>query len=198
MNSSIAPPPTGGNGKYVAVLLLLLGGMAALLYWKFGSGEPQKPVALSMLDAAAGLPTSHIDDDVPPPPPMPEAGPDTGPVKAASTGGGPPVSQCAAPQCAGKATPDLESALAFRAKQAHRCYDTALAQDPTLKGRVGITVRVASSGQVCSANVATNELGGSTVAQCVANMFRQAGHFPPPAGGCVDATVPISFVPSGH
>lgn len=198
MSSSITPPPTGGgNAKYAAVVVLLLGGMIALLVWRScGSAEPQKQVLLAM-DAAPPPTNSHMEDDVPPPPPIPEAGPDTGPVKP-TTGVGTASNACSAAKCTGTSTGDLESALAFRAKQAHRCYDSALANDSTLKGRVGISVRVASNGQVCSAGVASNDMGAPSVAQCVANMFRQSGHFPPPVGGCVDATVPISFVPGGH
>lgn len=198
MSSSITPPPTGGgNAKYVAVVVLLLGGIGALVYFRSrGDTEPQKPIVL-VADASTPINNHRIDDDyVPPPTPIPEAGPDVAQVKVAFTGtvGNP----CTAAKCSGAATPELEGALAFRAKQAHRCYDAALAQDPTLKGRISVSVRVAGNGQVCSANVGMNELSGSTVAQCVANMFRQSGHFPTPTGGCVDATVPISFVPGGH
>ncbi len=198
MSSSITPPPTGGgNAKYVAVVVALIGGMAALLYWKSSSNaDLPKPIVI-MLDAAPPPATSHVEDDVPPPPPIPDAGPDTGPVKA-QTSVGTVVNACAAAKCSGASTSELETALAFRAKQAHRCYDAALANDSTLKGRVGISVRVASTGQVCSATVASNEMGSPSVAACVANMFRQSGHFPAPTGGCVDATVPISFVPGGH
>ena len=198
MSSSITPPPTGGgNAKYAVVLVVLVGGMAALLAWRTcGSTEGPKTVALTF-DAAPPPTLSHVEDDVPPPPVMPEAGPDTGPVKT-PTGVGTVVNACGATKCNGTSTGDLESALAFRAKQAHRCYDSALANDSTLKGHVGISVRVAHNGQVCSAGVASNDMGSTSVAQCVANMFRQSGHFPPPAGGCVDATVPISFVPGAH
>ena len=37
-------------------------------------------------------------------------------------------------------------------------------------------------------------LGDGTIASCVVQMFR-AGTFPPPQGGCVDAAVPMNFVP---
>jgi hypothetical protein len=199
MSSSITPPPTGGgNGKYVAIVVVLLGGMGALLYWKMSSSpDVQKPLVVTV-DAAPPPTFSHVDDEVPPPPIIPDAGPDTGPVRN-TTNTGTAYNACASTaKCNGTATGDLESALAFRAKQAHRCYDSALANDSTLKGRVGISVRVASNGQVCSASVASNDMGSASVGSCVANMFRQSGHFPPPAGGCVDATVPISFVPGGH
>ena len=199
MSSSITPPPTGGgNAKYAAVLVVLLGGIGAMLAWRTcRSTEVPTPVVLTM-DAAPPPTLSHVEDDVPPPQAMPDAGPDTGPIKTTTGGVGTVVNACGATKCNGTSTGDLESALAFRAKQAHRCYDSALANDSTLKGHVGISVRVANNGQVCSAGVASNDMGSASVAQCVANMFRQSGHFPPPVGGCVDATVPISFVPGGH
>jgi outer membrane biosynthesis protein TonB len=90
---------------------------------------------------------------------------------------------------------ELESALAFRAKTAHKCYDDALAQDSSLKGTVKINVRVAANGNVCSANVASSDLTNPSVANCIASRFRQAGHFPAPNGGCLDVNIPISLMP---
>ena len=195
--SSRAPAgvPPSGNGKYIAIVGLLVAGLVAVVALRFCGKNDQQvaPKPLSTIDAA---PISHNnpDDNVPPPPPIETAQPDTGPTKVTSMGGG---DVCAVKSCTGNASSDLEAALAFRAKQAHRCYDQALAQDNTLKGKIGITVRVASNGQVCRADVANNDMGSVQVAQCVANMFRQSGHFPAPKGGCVDAIVPISFVPGG-
>jgi hypothetical protein len=192
MSSSAPPPPTGGNAKYVVVVVLLLAGIAGLLIWR--STQKPEPVVIHTPDAAAPVPVNtHIEDDVPPPPTIVDAGPQT-PIR---TNTGPAPANCGASKCSGASTPDLESALAFRAKQARRCYESALENDNTLKGKVAINVRVASNGQVCSAGVASNEMGSSGVAQCVANKFRQTGFFPAPKGGCVDATVPISFVPGG-
>jgi hypothetical protein len=193
--SSIAPsPPTGGgNAKYVVVVVLLLLGIAGLLVWR-STQKPPEPVVIHAPDAAAPVPVNtHIEDDVPPPPIIVDAGPPT-PVR---TGTGTAQANCGAPKCNGASTPDLESALAFRAKQSRRCYESALENDTTLKGKVQISVRVASNGQVCSAGVASNDMGTTGVAQCVANKFRQTGYFPAPKGGCVDATVPITFIPGG-
>jgi hypothetical protein len=203
-NSRPAPPssrapagvPPSGNGKYIAVVVLLLVGLVVLLALRFCGPKDQTggPKPIASVDAA---PTPHTnpDDLVPPPPPPEEPPPDSGPTKV-TTGGG-TFDPCGMKTCSGQNTPDLEAGLAFRAKQAHRCYDMALAQDATLKGKIGITVRVAANGQVCRADVASNDMGSPSVAQCVANMFRQSAHFAPPKGGCIDATIPISFVPGG-
>ncbi len=194
--SSNAPAgiPPAGNAKYVVVVVALIAGIVALLAFKKCSsgGDATRPMAY--IDAAP-TPHDNPDDKLPPPPPVDEPV-DSGPAQkqVVNTAAGDP---CAVKSCNGTTTPDLESALAFRAKQAHRCYDQALAQDSTLKGKIGISVRVAFGGQVCRADIASNDMGSPQVAQCVANMFRQSGHFPPPKGGCVDATVPISFISGG-
>jgi hypothetical protein len=193
MSSITPPPPTGGgNAKYVVVVVLLLLGIAGLLIWR-STQKPQEPIVIHAPDAAAPVPVNtHVEDDVPPPPPIVDAGPQT-PVRNNGVGS---VANCG-PKCSGASTPDLESALAFRAKQSRRCYESALETDNTLKGKVQISVRVASNGQVCSAGVASSDMGSTGVAQCVANKFRQTGYFPAPKGGCVDATVPITFIPGG-
>jgi hypothetical protein len=41
-------------------------------------------------------------------------------------------------------------------------------------------------------------MGSPGVGQCAANIFRSAGSYPAPRGGCVDAMVPMSFVPQGQ
>jgi hypothetical protein len=195
MSTSVVPPPAGGNGKYIAVVVVL-GALVAILLFKTCGGEkpvPVPPVASVAIVPSAG-PVLRIDD-IPLPVDVPDAAVEQ--VKhPTSTNNG--MAGCDAKSCRGGTTPDLESALAFRAKQAHRCYDTALAQDNSLQGKVSISVRIAPNGNVCSAGVASNDMASAGVGQCVANMFRQSGHFPIPKGGCVDANVPISFVPGGR
>jgi len=192
--SSIAPPPTGGgNAKYIVVAVLLIAGMGGLIYWRSTSAPPTT-VTIHPPDASAPVVVNpHLDDDVPPPPPIVDAGPE---IKQ-RVANGTPGANCGMAKCSGSVSPDLESALAFRAKQAHACYDQALANDASLKGRVSISLRVASNGQVCSASVAKNEMGSPSVAQCVANKFRQTGFFPAPRCGCIDVAVPLNFVPGG-
>jgi hypothetical protein len=187
------PPvlPSSGNTKYIVVVVLLVVGIAALLAWRSCANQApvtQTPIP-SMYDAA---PTPHDESDLVPPPlppetPQPEAG-----VKYVYVG-----DPCNVKSCSGKMTDELETALGFRGKQAHRCYDQALGQDPTLKGHVGIRVRVASNGRVCSANVTSNDMGTPAVAQCVAGTFARTGSVPAPKNGCVDVELPINFVPGG-
>jgi hypothetical protein len=193
--SSLRPPTEGGgSGKYVAIVALLGVGLIGLIVWKQFGGDPA-PVATAPSTTPSAIPPPPLpkEDDIPPPPPVEDSGPETGPPK--STGGPSNWASCDQKVCSGKPTGELESALAFRAKTGHRCYDEALAQDSTLKGSVKISVRVAANGNLCSANVAANDLGNPSVANCIANRFRQAGHFPAPSGGCLDLEVPIALMP---
>ena len=183
--------PPSGNAKYIVIVLLLFLGIGGLLIFKAGQKPPtEQPPIVSTYDAA---PISHQEDFVPPPPPPEEAVPDSGqatrPMQAADP--------CNVKSCSGTVTPELENAIAFRAKQARRCYDAALAQDSELHGRVGLRLRVASNGSVCAADVATNDMGTDSVARCAAQTFRTARSLPSPKGNCVDLNVPLSFVPGG-
>jgi len=168
-----------GNGKFVALAVLLLGAIGAVIAWKTCQ-KPPDPIVLAPPDAGPPpRPSKNIDDDIPPPPPVEDAGNDAGKkVNIVFTG-----NQCDAKKCTGTTGTDVEAALSFRAKQAHRCYDNALAQDPTLRGKVSIAVRIGSNGQACSAGVASNELSSApSVANCVVGYFRGQA-FPAPKGG---------------
>lgn len=185
-------PPTNNNGKMVVVLLLLGVGIAGLFALKSCTAEPP-PNPTPVASASVPSPSATlVVDDLPLPPVVEDAAVATTKATASS------FNPCEVKSCNGATTPELESALAFRAKQAHRCYDSALANDSTLQGKMELQLRVASNGNVCAADVTHNDMGTSSVASCVQNWFRAAGHFPSPRGGCVDAKVPISFVPGGH
>jgi len=199
-HSSVAPAGVpGGNGKYIIVAVLLLLGIGALVLWKFVLNKPEQQATLTAPSGSLGAPSitaptnPKLDDVPPPPPPLPEAGP----VEAGTKPQGGVVvgsSGCDA-KCTGAQPPDLASALQGRAAQARRCYNSALAQDSSLKGRVTIAVKISPSGSVCSASVAQTDM--PAVGACVAGVFR-GGTFPAPRGGCVDAIVPMNFVPAGQ
>jgi hypothetical protein len=101
----------------------------------------------------------------------------------------------AAEICSGTVGAELSSALAFRAKTAHKCYDEALGQDSTLKGQVVINVRVSNNGTICSAGVQSSDLANPSVAACIANRFRQGARLPSPTGGCAEVNVPMRLLP---
>ena len=193
-------PPAGvpsGNGKYIAVALLLLALIGGATIWKLTQKPAEPPPPLALLDASAPSPSTFTgrnpDDDIGLPPPIVDAG-STKPTTNTQVASG--ANQCDAKKCNGRSTSELETALNFRVRQAHRCYDNALGQDPTLRGKITIAVRVGSNGSSCpnGVSIASNEMGSQTVAQCVAGYFRGA-NFSAPQGGCADINIPINFVP---
>jgi hypothetical protein len=196
--ASKAPQPSMGpagvppsNTKYIVIAVLLLLLIGAVIVWQVTKKPPEPPPPVFDAGVPSAIPSGrNPDDDVPPPPPVEDAGPDAG-KKIIYTHAD---NQCDAKKCTGSASGELETMLAFRVKQSHRCYDQALAQDATLKGKMSVAVRVGANGQVCNAGVASNEMGSPTVANCVVNYFRGA-NFPPPKGGCADINIPINFVP---
>jgi hypothetical protein len=186
--------PSGGNGKYVAIIAALVVVVGGMIAFKVLS-KPEAPAVINALpEAGAPLaPSSQrlAEEDIPPPPPVEDAGSEDAGKKTVATSASNP---CEAKTCGGSDTTELNNALSFRTKQAHRCYDQALAQDSTLRGKLTISVRVGSNGQACSASVASNEMGSPSVANCVLGYFR-GQNFPAPKGGCADINIPINFVP---
>jgi hypothetical protein len=185
--------PPSGNAKYVAIAVLLVGAIIAAVAWKMCQTPPAPPPP-PVADAAPPPKPSgrNPDDDIPLPPPVEDAGPDGG---KKVTQVWKPDNQCGVPRCTGSSSPELEQALAMRAKQARKpCYDRALEQDQTLRGKVVLSVRVGAMGTTCSASVASNELSNPNVAACAAGLFREVT-FPAPRGGCADVHIPINFVP---
>ncbi len=96
--------------------------------------------------------------------------------------------------CKGTASAALQSALRGRAGQSRGCYERGLRQNALLQGKITVAIRIGPTGQVCSASIASNSVGDPGVASCVVGMFR-SGTFPAPQGGCVDAAVPMNFIP---
>ena len=185
--------PESGNAKYAIVAVVLLLGAGGLYAWRSASSRVEPAPVPSAPVADSTAPTNPKLEDIPPPAPVeevPEAGPPPKVVYVPSGG-------CDS-KCVGKAPPELEQALQVRGSQARRCYNTALAQDSSLKGHVTIAVKIGSNGNLCSANVLANDMGSATVAACAANIFRANSSYPAPHGGCLDANIPLAFVPQGQ
>jgi outer membrane biosynthesis protein TonB len=194
-------PQSGGNTKYALVAVVLLLGVGGIFAWRSLTNRdetPAPPPPVPSTVASLAPPPNPKLDDIPPPPPAeekPEAGVGGGSGGhggVAAVGGG----GCDG-TCSGKATAELGAALQARGNQARRCYNSALASDSSLRGHVTIAVKVGPTGNVCSASVAGNDMGSPGVANCAANILRNAS-YPAPKGGCVVATVPLSFVPMGQ
>lgn len=169
--------------------MLLLG--AGLIY--FRSREAPEPTATTAAPAVSSAePVFEAPPPPPPPPPEPTASADPILEKPIKRGG---QVGCAGP-CEGSEPPGFQGQLAAKATLARGCYERALRQNPTLQGRMRVSVRVGTTGAVCSAAVSQNELGDAGVASCVAQIFRSAT-FSAPQGGCIEAQVPIKFAPKG-
>jgi hypothetical protein len=172
-----------------------VGGIVVYKMTKKDDQVSQIPSILQVVDAGPPAPTKH-DLDIPPVEVVDT--PDAGKPKPQGVAGTyTPSNGCEVKTCNGRNTPDLDAALQMRARASKRCYNKALESDNTLQGKMSIAVRIGSNGADCSANIASNELGNASVAACVANTFRSVS-FPAPAGGCVEATVPMNFVQQGH
>jgi hypothetical protein len=198
MNAPSSRPPagvpdSGGNAKYAIVAILLLLAAGGIFAWRNFTNRNETPAPMPTMSVAqsATPPPNPKLDDVPLPPP-PEEKPEAGPPKIVYVQAG----GCDA-TCKGAATPELEQAIKVRGMQARRCYNQALASDSSLKGHVTVAVKIGPAGNVCSASVAANDMASPGVANCAANIFRSAGGYPAPRGGCIDANVPLSFVPQG-
>jgi hypothetical protein len=168
-------------------MLLLIGG---LVVWKLG-GEEKTAAAPPEPTVAAGTP---IPDQVLPPPP-PVASADAGPAPEPTKKVAVQSTFCATcGRCTGTAAPNFQSIVRGRAGAAQRCYEKALSQQDQLQGKLSVNLCVGVGGGVCSASIASDSLGSPLVSQCVLNIFR-ATTFPSPKNGCVDAQVPLNFVP---
>jgi hypothetical protein len=192
-------PPAGipdkGNTKYALLALLMVAGIGGLFFWRSSQNKPAaaKPLPVAMPSAAPS--TNPKLDDIPMPPPVEEVEEQPQPKTVRYVGGAAPTG-CDG-TCKGSPSSELEQALQVRASQARRCYNQALAQDSTLKGHVTVAVRIGPTGNMCTSAVASNDMGSPLVANCAANVFRNVQGYPAPHGGCVDAKVPLAFVPAG-
>jgi outer membrane biosynthesis protein TonB len=192
--SAPPPPPKSNNGPFIAAAILMLLLMGGLVYWKLGGDEPKPAPAPPPV---ASAPKEALPDQVippPPPPPPPEVDAGAAPTAKKVTGGGTGTGCPTCGKCTGEAAPSFSATLRARANQAQRCYEKALAQQEQLQGKLTVNLCVGVGGQVCSASISNDSLGSPLVSQCVANIYR-ATTFPSPKNGCVDAQVPLNFVP---
>lgn len=192
-------PTTSGGPLYIAAAAVLLAAIGGVVFWKTrDTNEPKEPPPAPSIAAPApsAAPPPTILDSIPPPPPVEEvAEPTPEPSKAAPGAKGPGYDPCAGP-CKGSASPGLTQALSARAASSRSCYERALQTNEGLQGKLVVQVRVDPTGRVCSSKLAEDGIGSQTVSSCVLGTFRGA-KLPPPAGGCLDVNVPMSFVSRG-
>lgn len=193
MSGSTVPlPPRSSNASFVALGVVMLLAIGGLLYWKTSGDDEPELVEHAATPARTEKQAPLLDAAPPPPPPEEEAEPDktAAPVAAAKSPAG--SSGCSG-SCEGTLGPEGESALRAKGGQARGCYNRALRQNSALSGKMSLSLRIGTSGNVCSLKITEDTLGDPEVTSCVTQMFR-AGKFPAPQGGCVDANVPLNFV----
>ena len=197
---SPSPPESRGRGTKRAIIIagVTLVALGAALMPVFSSKPAPEP-APAAAPVSTAKPASQLAEPPPPPPPEPEpepaavAAPEAKPAEAPKSGPKKPKG-CDVEECKGNAGVEIHGALRAKAGQVRGCYERALAQNAGLQGKVEVDVRIAPSGEVCSASIAKETLGDPAVLSCVLQRFR-SGQFPKPAGGCIDTRVPINFVP---
>lgn len=184
-------PTSGGGGWYIAGIVVLVLLIAGLVWWKLSRPQPvAPPPVVQSVTAVDTTPPPMLD--IPMPPAL-DAAVDAEPDAQPRTTG--PVENFCAGPCTGDAPAALQSALSGAGAASRGCYERALRNDPTLAGRIVVSVRVASNGNVCGASLSQNTLGSPGVGECVLGLFR-GKRFPGATGGkCVDVNVPLSFTP---
>ncbi|HEX6273928.1 MAG TPA: AgmX/PglI C-terminal domain-containing protein [Polyangiaceae bacterium] len=194
MTTSTPPPPKSSNRPFIVAMLVMVVVVAALVVYKCSSSD-EKPTQQPP-ETVTNAPTVAIPDQIVPPPPPP-------PTASAEDAGATPGTKKPAVQstfcqtcgsCTGTAAPNFQSVVRGRAGAAQRCYEKALSQQDSLQGKLTVNLCVGVGGGVCGASVASDSLGSPLVSQCVLNLFRSTV-FPSPKNGCVDAQVPLNFVP---
>lgn len=78
-----------------------------------------------------------------------------------------------------------------------RCYETQLRNDPTLSGRVSVSMTIQESGSVTNVRATENSTGSDEVASCVVRVISGFRFTPGPEGGSVTYSFPFVFEPSG-
>lgn len=192
MSTSAPPPKTSSTKPFVIAVLLMLLLMGGLIYLKISGDEDSKPTATPV--PSAGLAEPAVDQVIPPPPPPPPAASSSPAVvtKKAPAKSDTGCSTCN--NCQGTEPNGFRGALSGRAALAQRCYEKALGTQEQLTGKLTVGLCVGVGGQVCSAGIEKDTLGSPLVSQCVLNIYR-ATTFPSPKNGCVQAQVPLNFVP---
>jgi hypothetical protein len=196
-SSAPPPPPKHSNGPFIGAVIVMLLLMGGLVFWKLGGSEDKGTRAPAPLTSVAQAPA--VDQVVPPPPAPPpppaasaDAGAPGGAKKTIAGSGGTGCPTCG--NCTGEPAPSFQAVLRTRAGQAQHCYEKALAQQESLQGRMTVNLCVGVGGAVCSASVSNDSLGSPMVSQCVTNIYK-ATTFPSPKNGCVEARVPLNFLP---
>ena len=158
------------------------------------AAESRPPHAVADTPASVGLPSGPT-----PPPPKPPPDPHVHPP-VTSDGRGideelqPVTAKLPACKgaCKGTLGSELQAALVAIARRGRHCYAVATLGDPSLAGTLSVEVKVAPSGDICSARVHAGTLKSRAVTGCLEKLFREQ-HGLPGADGCVQVKIPMRF-----
>jgi hypothetical protein len=75
------------------------------------------------------------------------------------------------------------------------CYESALAKDPRMEGRLTVRFVIDAEGRVTNPGIPENSLPDCDAVRCVRDHFRPLT-FPKPEGGIVTVLYPIRFAPN--
>ena len=89
--------------------------------------------------------------------------------------------------------PDVERVLAGARGRMRHCYQKGLDSDPTMRGKVALTVRVAPNGEVMTADVTMNQGLSSVVASCAAAVTRRMRFSPTSSGASATLVISSTF-----
>ncbi|HNW81375.1 MAG TPA: AgmX/PglI C-terminal domain-containing protein [bacterium] len=76
-----------------------------------------------------------------------------------------------------------------------RCYDKGLLTNPTLKGKVAVSIMINSAGRVEVVDITQDTVGDAAVTQCIKGVVMRL-RFPKPDGGAVSVDSSFIFSPS--
>jgi TonB family protein len=77
------------------------------------------------------------------------------------------------------------------------CYERELRSDPTLQGRVKVSMTIQESGSVTGVRITENTMGNTSVGECVTRVVSGFRFNPGPEGGSVTYQFPFIFEPQG-
>ncbi len=117
-------------------------------------------------------------------------GPDWGaPVSSRSAG----TVQLGGPEVSGSLSSEAVSrVLRAQVGRLRACYESGLARNPQLAGRLNVRFVIGQNGEVLSAISGGSSLGDGSVIGCVLATVRSV-RFPPPASGFVTVLFPLTF-----
>ena len=115
------------------------------------------------------------------------------PVAAESGIGDDPAAHASAPGV-NRTNASLLATIQRYAAGIQFCYESELAREPGLRGKIVVAITVSASGEVTEASVVQNTFGANRIAGCALAQIRQ-WKFPPIASGATSFQTPFVFTP---